>query len=249
MILDRINGKWWSDVRSIDDYATIIEPIDLTSLVKSTHFYIRECFDFTNYNKNKYTIPFLNVQFSNCIFINIPISELIIAECKFTNCTFIDTSFTPNFFFYNKIDGHIKFLEAEYSKQKAFLNQWYPLACPEEGSFIGWKKTFGFVDDLKEALPLIAECLVKLEIPADALRSSSFGRKCRASKAKVLSIFDLNTQEYISESRSIHDPEFIYKVGEIITPQEDPFCEDRFVECGPGIHFYISKVDAINHSY
>jgi hypothetical protein len=105
------------------------------------------------------------------------------------------------------------------------------------------EKTLSLVDDLK----FETECLVKLEIPADALRSSSFGRKCRASKAKVLSIFNLNTQKYISESYSIQDSSFIYKVGEIVTPQGDPFCEDRFVECGPGIHFYVSKADAINH--
>lgn len=245
MTVEKIDGKWWSDIRTLDDY--IITPplgkIDLTTLVKSTHFYIQERFDFTNYNKNKRVIAFLDVQFSNCVFINMPTSDLIISDCKFTNCTFINTSFTPNFFFFNKIEGFVKFPEAEYSKQKAFLNQWYPLACPEEGSFIGWKKTLSLVDDLK----FETGCLVKLEIPADALRSSSFGRKCRASKAKVLSIFNLNTQKYISESYSIQDSSFIYKVGEIVTPQGDPYYEDRFVECGSGIHFYVSKADAINH--
>lgn len=246
MLLDT-NGKWWSDVRSIDNPPITFpgkKPIDLTSISFSADFYKQykqECFNFANYHQN--VIIFSNVKFINCIFIDMtPISNLITNNCVFRDCIFINTSFTPNFFFYNKIENLIQFPETEYSKQKAFLNQWYPLACPEEGSFIGWKKTYSL-----STREIAKECLVKLEIPADALRSSSFGRKCRASKAKVLSIFNLNTQEYISESVSTQDPLFIYKVGETITPQGDPFCEDRFVECGPGIYFYVSKADAINH--
>ena len=242
------NGRWWSDVRSIDNCTIIFpgkEPLDLTKISASTHFYRQECFDYTNYHKS--VIIFSNIKFMNCIFIDMtPISNLIIHDCIFKDCIFINTSFTPNFFFFNKIENLIKFPEAEYSKQKAFLNQWYPLACPEEGSFIGWKKTYSFAIDVND-YEIAQECLVKLEIPANALRSSSFGRKCRASKAKVLSIFNLDTQEYISESNSIQDSSFTYKVGETITPQGDPYCEDRFVECGPGIHFYVSKADAINH--
>ena len=42
--------------------------------------------------------------------------------------------------------------------------RFFPLACPESGSFIGWKKT---AEDL----------IVKLLIPEDAKRSSAFGRK------------------------------------------------------------------------
>ena len=48
----------------------------------------------------------------------------------------------------------------------------YPLQCPDSGSYIGYKKASGLV--------------VELEIPADARRSSATSRKCRASKAKVL---------------------------------------------------------------
>ena len=50
----------------------------------------------------------------------------------------------------------------------------YPLQCPDSGSYIGYKKASGLV--------------VELEIPADARRSSATSRKCRASKAKVLSL-------------------------------------------------------------
>lgn len=44
-----------------------------------------------------------------------------------------------------------------------------PLACPDTGSFIGWKKASGLI--------------VKLLIPSDAKRLSATGRKCRCNKA------------------------------------------------------------------
>ena len=50
----------------------------------------------------------------------------------------------------------------------------YPIACPEKGSFTGFKKANGYI--------------VELLIPDDALRSSATSRKCRCSKAKVMSI-------------------------------------------------------------
>ena len=54
----------------------------------------------------------------------------------------------------------------------------YSINCPEKGSFIGFKKVS---DNL----------IVELEITEDALRSSATGRKCRCSKAKVLSITNI----------------------------------------------------------
>ncbi|WP_281774926.1 DUF5758 domain-containing protein, partial [Bifidobacterium ruminantium] len=52
---------------------------------------------------------------------------------------------------------------------------------PDEGDIIGWKKAY--VDD---TTPVI----VKLLIPSDAQRSNSTGRKCRASKARILDLQD-----------------------------------------------------------
>ena len=57
----------------------------------------------------------------------------------------------------------------------------YNLACPEEGSFIGYKKA----DD----------CIIKLLILEDAKRSSATTFKCRCDKAKVLEIKDIKTGE------------------------------------------------------
>ena len=107
-----------------------------------------------------------------------------------------------------------------------------PLACPSEGSFIGWKKCY-------------ANRLVKLYIYKDSKRSSATTNKCRTNKAKVLSIVDIDTGEKCKDAFSSYDNSFIYRVGETVTVED--FDENRFNECAPGIHFFIDKEAAINY--
>ena len=106
-----------------------------------------------------------------------------------------------------------------------------PLACPSDGAFIGWKKVHGK--------------LVKLEIPEDALRCSCTSRKCRCSKAKVLSITDCDGSHPLDEILNVQKTTLLYKVGEMVYP--DSFDDDRWKECSHGIHFFINKQDAINY--
>ena len=61
--------------------------------------------------------------------------------------------------------------------------------------------------------------IVELEITEDALRSSATGRKCRCSKAKVLSITNIDG----TNSNT-----------------------NRWNECAPGIHFFISRQEAVD---
>ena len=86
-------------------------------------------------------------------------------------------------------------------------------------------------------------CLIKLLIPSDAKRSSATTNKCRCNKAKVISIEIPTEHVSFNVCRSTYDPEFIYKVGEIVSV--DNFDDDRFNECAPGIHFFINKEEAI----
>lgn len=102
------------------------------------------------------------------------------------------------------------------------------LQCPEEGSFVAYKKLRG-------------GAIAKLFIPEDAKRSSATSRKCRASKATILAIYYQDGEE-ISEGRSTHDIEFIYRVGETVYP--DSWDEDRWNECSSGIHFFITRKEA-----
>lgn len=108
----------------------------------------------------------------------------------------------------------------------------FPIACPEMGSFIGWKK----VDDF----------IVKLEILPNAKRSSATTRKCRCDKARVLAIEELDgTPADIKEIASDYDENFIYRVGKIV--QVKNFDDNRWNECSTGIHFFITRQEAVDY--
>ena len=116
-------------------------------------------------------------------------------------------------------------------------NLFYPIACPEIGAFVGWKKakvkTGGH------------ECIVKLEITEDAVRSSAAGRKCRCSKATVLEIQDLEGNALEQAAVSDRDKNFHYIPGTVVSVSD--FDENRWNECSTGIHFYITREEAVRH--
>ena len=112
------------------------------------------------------------------------------------------------------------------------LNKFFPIACPEAGAFIGWKKCRD-------------NTVVKLEILADAKRSSAYSRKCRCSAAKVLAIENADGTPYAENKiNSQHDGDFWYTIGEIVSVEN--FDEDRRNECAPGIHFFITRQEAVD---
>ena len=108
----------------------------------------------------------------------------------------------------------------------------FALVCPEEGSFIGYKKANGHI--------------VKLRITEDALRSSATSRKCRCSKAEVLSITTLDGEDDgLTSIPSNYDSNFIYRVG--TTVEVEDFETNRWDECAAGIHFFITRQEAVQY--
>ena len=95
-----------------------------------------------------------------------------------------------------------------------------------EGDLIGWKKCKNNV-------------IVKMQIPSDAKRSHAFGRKCRAEYVKVLEV--IGAEVGIAQ----HDDKTEYRKGEIVKP--DSFDENWQDECAPGIHFFITRIEAENY--
>ena len=114
--------------------------------------------------------------------------------------------------------------DVQISESTAFFS----ICCPEEGSFIAYKKA-----DNK---------IVKLLVTEDAKRSSATSLKCRCSKAKVLSIESIDKSQTFKSVESNYDSNFVYKVGE--TVEVPNFDENRFVECSTGIHFFINRLQA-----
>lgn len=112
---------------------------------------------------------------------------------------------------------------------------------PDEGDIIGWKKAW--TDNEMPLTPVI----VKLLIPSDALRSNATGRKCRASTARVLDLQDKQGNSLPSDTTaySSYDADFTYKKGETVHVED--FDTNRWKECAPGIHFFITRIEAVEY--
>ena len=108
----------------------------------------------------------------------------------------------------------------------------FALVCPEEGDFIAWKKVGG--------------AIVKMKVPAEAKRSSATTRKCRCEYAKVLELQNLDGTPYNGDKVvNKNYVETTYKVGEIVRP--DSWDENRWNECSHGIHFFITRDEAVKY--
>ena len=132
----------------------------------------------------------------------------------------------------NLMDADLMNADLRYANLRhADIN--YPISCPEKGSFIGFKKC---IDSL----------IVELEITDDSLRCSATGKKCRCSKAKVISITNLDgTPADVNVAHSIKNYDFIYKVGEIVEVKN--FDTYRWNECSTGIHFFTDRNIAVKY--
>lgn len=98
---------------------------------------------------------------------------------------------------------------------------------PETGPIWGWKKCKNGV-------------LVKLVVGNTAKRSNATGRKCRAEHIKVLEV--IGAEVGISQ----YNGTTLYRVGQVV--RCDKWNEDRWTECGGGIHFFLTRIEAEKYS-
>ena len=116
----------------------------------------------------------------------------------------------------------------KYNEKTSFL----AFVCPEEGDFIAWKK--------------VGDAIIKLRIPSESKRSSATTRKCRCEFAEVLALQNLDGTTYKDDKVVNNDyVETIYKVGEIVRP--DSWDDYRWNECSHGIHFFITRDEAVRY--
>lgn len=173
---------------------------------------------------------FDSCNFINCNFANSSIGSAIFNGCGFKNCDF-DLADMPNWF--------------HPSYMKGCTNVPYmPMACPDEGEFMGYKVAITEDTKLNQLGP--RKVLVTLRIPSDAKRSAAGGRKCRCNKAQVVAIEPAESRYVgttIRTARSAHDFAFKYRVGEEVFVTK--FDENPWNECAPGIHFFMNKKEAL----
>ena len=184
-----------------------------------------------------------DLRYTNLKHANLYQADLYQADLKYANLSESDLSYS----YLDESDLRCANLEGA-NLEGAYLNNailrgarirytenipFVPSVCPETGSFIGYKKA----NDL----------IVKLEILSDARRCSATGRKCRCDKARVLSIQNLNKDLNcnVKAVASDYDRNFIYQIGKIV--EEPKFDENRWNECGKGIHFFINRQEAVEY--
>lgn len=186
-------------------------------------------------------------QFENCVFMRCTFDTLFIShtsirdshtlECKVENCAFHHSYFLENTF---RDDHYIRCSFNSCDERKSWRMYCHAeecfgleLTCPESGSFIGWKRLQG-------------DIIAKLEIPADARRTSGFSRKCRADAVFVLGFYnsDGTKNHDVKSANSLLYPDFTYTLGKMALA--DSFDAGRDT-CGHGIHFYLSFQEAVEY--
>lgn len=106
-----------------------------------------------------------------------------------------------------------------------------PIACPDIGSFVAWKKVNSYI--------------IKLQIPEDAKRCSATTNKCRCNKALVLAIENKDgTDSGMTTLINKVYATCVYTVGEMVYP--DSWDDDRWKECSHGIHFFVNRQEAVD---
>ena len=172
-----------------------------------------------------------NLTYANLRGANLTGANLTGANLTYTNLIYADLIYADLRRGANLTGANLsnaKFKGVYVDETTAFFH----LQCPEEGSYIAYKKCQ-------------EDRIVKLLIPEDAKRSSATSRKCRANKAKVLSITNIDGTENFDIAFSYYDCSFIYKVGKTIEIKD--FDEDRWNECSNGIHHFITRNEAVNY--
>ena len=190
--------------------------------------------DLSNANLNHTNLMHADLKYADLSYANLRGADLRGANLRRANLEDADLSYS-NLSNSNLRDANLNSANLSSANLKDIKTNihtiGYNLACPETGSFIGYKKASG--------------CLIELLILEDAKRSSATTVKCRCNKAKVLDIENIETGKKVKEIRSNYDSNFIYKVGEIV--HVDNFDNNRWNECATGIHFFINKENAINY--
>ena len=202
-----------------------------------------------NYYMNRTEITALNeTTFEYCVFENCRANNFIHREgekfvnCEFKNCDFVGADLFQSTFTNCLCSANTK---------------GFQLVCPEKGEYIAFKKALVYVYN-KNGKNAISDMMngkykydthaenviIELRIPKDAKRSSATTRKCRASKAKVLSITSIDGKKHYKKAVAGFNSNFFYEVGKIVVPTNG-YEENRWIECAAGIHHFITRDEAV----
>jgi len=144
---------------------------------------------------------------------------------KDANFSYADRTYWSDFSGADMTGAQVSDIDLDPELLKDVKGLYIPMCCPEEGSFIAWKKCR-------------AGKVVKLLIPETAERKGSTLHSCRASEAKVLEIFDEDGNP-CDEAISIRDKDFKYVKGELVVPK----ASTKNYGDVEGIYFVLSRAE------
>ena len=179
-------------------------------------------------NSNLSNANFTGTRFEHANFENADLRGAILKDCdlrfaNFTNADCRGTIFECTIMEYS---NHTNIKVDDTTKN-------YKMHCPESGAFVGYKKCYN-------------NRIVTLLIPEDAKRVSATTSPCRCSKAKVINITDFEGGEHFTEAYSLcSNNGFKYELGKMVYP--DSFNEDRWMESTHGIHFWMTRDEALKY--
>ena len=197
-------------------------------------------------NKDLQRIAIFDCLLNNTIFEDCNLEYATIKDSKIINTNFINCNLSYGDFLYDeflKSDLLTCNIKNSHFDNAIFNNTKmpdYPMACPENGSFVGYKKVYNIVNNQYQWF------ILKLEILEDARRSSTASNKCRCDKVKVLEIQNLDGSiaKGVIKAKSCYNNEFIYELGKKV--KEPDFDKCRWNEYTSGIHFFMNREDAVN---
>lgn len=206
--------------------------LEHTSCVSTMFQYCSYGYDSIN-NTNLTDTKFYNCSLQATTFKDNIYNNTIFSQSNLNSCAFIDANLLTTRFPFSSLQEATfdrdtiisKNLEASLTILPAFGT-----------SFVGWKLCKH-------------DKIVKLLIPADARRSNSTSRKCRAEKVVVLEIQDKegNVKPNGAEAYSMYYPFFAYKQGEVVTSYF--WGDHRWTTCAPGIHFFLTREEVVAYEY
>ena len=205
--------------------------------------------DLSYVDLSKADLRYANLRYANLSYANLSKADLRYANLRCANLRYANLS-EVNLSYADLSEAYLRYSDLSYANlsytnlsyadlssiKYNYLSIGLNLVCPEEGSYIGYKKA---KNKDKE------EVIIKLLITEDSLRSSATTRMCRCSKAKVLSITSLDKTKTFDKAYSNWDETFIYRVGEIV--EVDDFNTNRWKECVAGIHHFITRKEAVEY--
>lgn len=180
------------------------------------------------YSEAETDVNFYDASFDKCNFNNARLCGADFGDVYFDKCSFVEANLS-NADFRNVEFDECVLTAIRYDELTAGI----ALACPEKGAFTAFKKAELHNGD---------DCIVELQVPADALRSSATTRKCRVSKAKVVAVYNMDGKSIKQNAYSMRANSFVYRIGKMVEVKN--FDKNRWNECSTGIHCFITKKEA-----